>query len=130
MADPKSTPIDGFSTPLKEVEPPRTTEIEKAQEVIEYEPAAEVSPHVEVRKEQIEIPADLEEMGVTADETTKFPTHQDIKLPLSDEKIEKGLHQPVTSSFRWLAELCVYILKKAHLGLKNIHGKITRVANR
>lgn len=96
-------------------------------EVAEHEPAKEVKGFVKHRKEAIDVPPDLKSMGVSASAPTQFTTHTSIKLPISDDKVLQGLHAPITSSLRWLAELCLYILKKAHLTLKNVRGRVRRV---
>lgn len=89
----------------------------------------EVKKHVEVRPETIKIDEDLKKAGVIHTADIKFKDEKDFKLPIdiTDEKIVQGLDKPITSSWRWLAELCVYLLKQAHLGLKTVHGKIVRV---
>lgn len=115
----------------KEVEPTvRSPEPFLIQRVVEHEPEKEVSAFVQHRKENIEVPPDLVKMGVVATQTTTFPTYENVKLPLSDEKVVIGLKQPISSSFRWLAELAIYILKTMHLTLKKVHGKIVRVLKR
>jgi len=114
----------------KEVEPmvvSKETKEVGLQEVVEHEPEKEVSPFVQKRAESIKLPDDLKQVGVQSTETTQYPTYQDVKTPLSDEKIEVGRHAPPTSSFRWLAELAIYILRTAHLQLKIIHGHVVRV---
>lgn len=85
-----------------------------------------VKNHIEVKKENIELTPELEKAGLETTETSQFPTHKKIHLPISDEKIVAGMHQPITSSFRWLAMLAIYILKQAHLTLKVVHGKVIR----
>jgi hypothetical protein len=50
-----------------------------------------------------------------------------VSLPLSDDQIATGLKQSIWSSWRWLAQWCVRKLKQVHMGLKTIHGKLTRV---
>ncbi len=115
----------------KEVEPTSPSpEPLLIQRVVEHEPQKEVLEFVQHRAENIEVPEDLVKMGVETKQTTTFPTYQNVKLPLSDEKIIVGLHQPITSSFRWLAELMIYILKTMHLALKKVHGKIMRVVRK
>jgi hypothetical protein len=134
------TPIDelirqikktSYEPPLtKETEPPSRPEQEQkeARVVIEHkELDEEVKPHVQVREETMEVPPDLQQMGVAATPTTHFQTQQVTTTLIPDEKIVEGLHQPVSSSFRWLAELALYILKHAHITLKKVHGKIMRV---
>ncbi|MFN4213031.1 MAG: hypothetical protein ACK4FL_03680 [Microgenomates group bacterium] len=137
MTSKNFTPIDNLikkykaqlvSQP-KEVEPlAAQPEVGKIKEVIEYEiKDEEVKPFVSPRAETIKLPPDLKKLGLQPASTTKFPTYQNIKLPISDDKIIAGLHRPVTDSLRWLATLAVYLLKMAHLQLKVVHGKVVRV---
>jgi len=116
---------DGISLP-KEAEPV-TSEKFEVKEVVEHKVEEEVRPFVSPRHETIELPPDLKKLGLTSDPSTKFPSYQNIKLPISDEKIIVGLHAPVTSSLRWLATLAVYLLARVHLGLKVVGGKVVRV---
>ncbi len=97
------------------------------QEAVEHRPEKEVSTYVIPRAETIDLPPDLKRFGLQPVTTTQFPSYQNIKLPISDEKITVGLHAPITSSIRWLATLAVYLLHQAHLGLKTIHGRVVRV---
>ncbi|QQG44367.1 MAG: hypothetical protein HYW86_00390 [Candidatus Roizmanbacteria bacterium] len=127
------TPIDdiiangGYSSKEKEPAMVKSEPLE-IHEIVEHkEVDEEVKPHIEVKQENVKLPEDLTQAGVEAVETTQFPNLQKIKTPLSDEKILVGLHQPITSSFRWLATLAMHILKQAHLGLKVVHGKVMRV---
>jgi len=116
--------------PSKESEPiivKQENEQEQIQEVVEHKPEREVSTYVNPRAEIIDIPPDLKQFGLQPATTTQFPSYQNIKLPLSDEKITVGLHAPITSSIRWLATLALYLLRQAHLGLKIIHGRVVRV---
>lgn len=139
MAVKNYTPVDdlireikkSYTPPLtKEVEPLPHPEQEQKDTriVVEHkELDEEVKPHIQVHEEIIELPPDLQQMGVQAIPTAHFQTQQ-VHTPISDEDIIEGLHQPVSSSFRWLAELALYILKHANITLKTIHGKIMRVA--
>ncbi len=112
----------------KESEPIlRPAEKYEVKEAIEYEPEEEVKPFVQPRAETITLPPDIKKLGVQASTTTQFPTFQNVKTLISDDKIVSGLHQPVTSSIRWLATLALYILQQAHLTIKVVHGKILRV---
>lgn len=129
------TPIDDLvkkhKEPIskhKESEPiPKSSEKYEVKEAVEHQPEEEVRPFVQPRAETIKLPPDLKKMGLQPATTTQFPSYQNVKLPLSDDKIISGLHQPVTSSIRWLATLALYILQMAHLTLKKIHGKVVRV---
>ncbi len=35
-----------------------------------------------------------------------------INLPLTEAELKEGLHHKVFDAFRWLAEMCVYLIKK------------------
>ncbi len=119
---------DYASGHTKEVEPgPGSTESGAIREVVEAEPSAEVAPFVQARAETIKLPADVKKMGAVATNSTPiFKDEQVLKLPISDEKIIEGLKQPVTSSFRWFAELMRYLLRQAHLRLMVFKGKVVR----
>lgn len=121
----------GYSSPEEiEISAPATNKENIVHEVVEHKSAPEVAEYVNHRKETIELPKELKDAGVNPVNNPQFANYKPVNLPLSDEKIEQGTHAPVTSSFRWLSELCLYILKHAHLTLKNIHGKIVRVVVR
>ncbi len=83
--------------------------------------------HVEVKTDIPIIPADVAAAGVQASPTTSEVTSEVLSLPLPDDQIPADLKKPVSSGLRWLAEICMYMLKKAHLKLKEVHGKVTRV---
>ncbi len=121
--------VSSIASLFKEAEPtnlePEKIEIQESRE---QEPDEEVKQYVQVKSETIQLPPDLKQLGLHATPTTNFPTTQ-VTLPVSDDKIVEGLHQPVTSSWRWLAVLMVYILKQAHITLKKVHGQITRVVS-
>lgn len=110
----------------KEAEPAAKEKFE-VKEVVEHKVEEEVRPFVSPRQDTIELPPDLKKLGLQSVPSTQFPSYQNIKLPISDEKIVVGLKAPVTSSLRWLATLAVYLLKVAHLQLKVIHGRVVRV---
>ena len=115
------------SEPLKKETPEKRTVI---HEVVEHEPDKEVQPFLDHRKETVTVTDDLKKMGVNV--SIQEPVFKSevpvIELPISDEKIENGLHAKITSSLRWLAEFCLYRLRQAHLTLKKIHGRVFRVA--
>lgn len=79
-----------------------------------------------VRKETIEIPPAVRKLGVKpVGPATPVPTTPTVVLPLSDQQIVAA--GPVTAAISWLAAWCLRQLKKAHLVLKKVHGKIIRV---
>jgi len=62
--------------------------------------------------------------------SNQFSRLYDIKTPIADDKVLSGKNAPVTSSIRWLSELAIYILRKAHIKIKRIGGKAVRVMSR
>lgn len=85
---------------------------------------------VEVLKETIELPPDVKKLGVTPtgpSAPAAAATIPPVVLPISDQQVVAGLHVQILNSLRWLAEWCIKKLKKAHITLKNIHGKIIRI---
>lgn len=99
-------------------------------EVVEHEVEPRLKPYIKPRKEIPTVSPDIAKLGVASTASTSFPSYKSVNLPLSDDRVFQGLHAPVTTSLRWLAELCLYLLKQAHLTLKNIHGKVVRVGVR
>lgn len=79
----------------------------------------------------IELPPDVKKLGVSAAGSTMpvatTTTLPPVALPISDDQVVTGLHQHVTNALRWLSEWCIMRLKKAHVALKIVHGKIIRV---
>ncbi|KKQ01533.1 MAG: hypothetical protein US11_C0007G0026 [Candidatus Roizmanbacteria bacterium GW2011_GWA2_36_23] len=100
------------------------------KEAVEYEPDAETYPFVQKSHDTIVLPPDLQKLGLQPATTSQFSNYQNIKLPITDDQIVAGLHAPVTSSLRWLATFALYLLRKAHLGLKIIHGHAVRILRR
>ena len=114
---------------LKEQEPLVSSETGTIEEVyvdIELEPSLEAIG-VTKKSETIQLPPDVARMGVQAvgpNQPVAFTGV--IKLPLTDDQIIVGLHAQIVSSLRWLAEWCLRQLKKAHIHLKSMGGKIVR----
>lgn len=119
---------DGVTVSVpKETEPVPTIPREAlTHEVVEPPLSSETVSYVKPTEETITLPEELKKIGVENTSGLKHPSYEEIKLPISDEKVVSGQHAPLTSSFRWLASLCIYILKKAHLTLKIVHGKVIR----
>lgn len=118
-----------YSSFNKEVEPLVKKESFPIKEKVEHEiEDKEVASYIKIRPETIKLPEKIKQLGgQTKFTTSKFASYQSVNLPISDEKVVVGLKAPITSSFRWLATLAVYILKMAHLQLKVVKGKIVRV---
>lgn len=105
----------------------KTEEKYDYNEVVEHEPEEEIKSFVSPRAETISLPPDLKKLGLQPAGSSQFTTYQNVKLPISDDKVLVGIHQPITSSFRWLATLAIYILKRAHLALRTVGGKTVRI---
>lgn len=131
------TPIDHLlstgATPSLGVErqeaivSPKTFENAPMHEIVEHKPEQEVQEFVEHRPDVIEISPDLQSMGVESTGVSQFTTTQSVTLPLSDNAVITGLKAPYSSSLRWLSEFCLYLLRRAHMHLKMIHGRIMRI---
>ncbi|MCA9371825.1 hypothetical protein KC726_02910 [Candidatus Woesebacteria bacterium] len=121
----------------KETEP-RSIKHEGAEitpdiEFVDTEPKIEdkeVAEYVEIKKDTIELHPHLKKAGLQTVDASSLDTKHKIALPISDDKVVTGLHKPITSSYRWLAELCLFLLHQAHLTLKTIHGKVVRILQR
>lgn len=134
------------AVPASVSEPISTGSVEKAEpvggQIIESKPIAEiqeaakneqpsqqnVQDYVQVHSQVPIIPTDVAAAGVAVSPAVLAAQEPVIELPLADEQIPAALKKPVSSGIRWIAEICVYMLRKAHLKLKTIHGKVTRVA--
>lgn len=117
-----------------QVEAPISPEEEKAPEQeVSQEQHKELEQYVQAVDEtqKLKLADDLKKAGLkSVDEEQLPPSFQNVQLPLSDDKVIAGLNEPVTSSYRWLAEFALAILKHAHLGLKKVHGHVVRVVKR
>lgn len=72
---------------------------------------------IKVQPTTVTIPTNVQKMGVQpAGNQVPLPTTT-IVLPLTNDQITVGLHQSITSSFRWLAEWCVRKLKQLHTSI-------------
>ncbi|OGG14069.1 hypothetical protein A2773_07220 [Candidatus Gottesmanbacteria bacterium RIFCSPHIGHO2_01_FULL_39_10] len=103
---------------------------------IQAVPEVSVPPEVEkagvkAYTEKVEIPQVAQKLGVQPSAQSipvSIPTQSvPVVLPLSDDQVVRGLHQPILSALRWLSEWCIKQLKKAHMTIKFVHGKIMRV---
>jgi len=123
----KSSQIKADSVSASKESEPINLENVEIKEVVELETEEDIKPFIFPRRETIELPPDLKKLGLQATSNSQFSSYQNIRLPLSDDKVVVGLKEPVTSSKRWLATLAEYILAKANLSLKVVKGKVNRV---
>lgn len=97
------------------------------QETTEYKPSDEVKEFIKSRQAKVKLDTELKKAGVRERITLpKQRYYKTVHLPISDELVVRGLHASVMSSFRWLAEWAAYLLKKAHIILKTVHGHVVR----
>lgn len=83
---------------------------------------------VSVVRDHLDVPPDALAVGVRPSSVyTPVSTVPTITLPLDDVKIEQGLHQSILTSLRWLAEWCIFQLKRVHITLKVIQGRVRRI---
>ena len=112
----------------KEAEPVITTpKSHELHRVVEHEiKDEEVKPYVQSKHEEIKLTEEIKAIGAASQGHPKFTAYDQVKLPISDEKVVSGLRQSPATSLRWLAEFSQYLLKMMHLQLKVVNGKITR----
>ena len=125
----KPNPISSSQGSERIEHPLPTKPLESAplHEVVEHVVEHNIPEYIQEHKDVVELSPDVQSLGVESTGAPKFTTTQPIILPLSDDSIALGLKAPYSSSLRWLSEFCVYLLKRAHMHLKQIHGRIMRV---
>ncbi len=115
--------------------PKESEPLAKKNEVAPPIDRAETTPHhtignkttIQFKPTTISLPPDLSKIGLRSIDSEQLPEYARINLPITDDKILPGLKAPITSSLRWLATLAIYLLKRAHLGLKIVHGHVIRI---
>lgn len=86
------------------------------------------TPTIQIIPELPELDEELKAEGVELeDHDTIFVNSRKIDLPLPLERVDQGLHKPVTTGWRWLAELTKYILARFHIVIKKIGNKFRLV---
>ena len=112
-----------MSLPLKEIEKPIQEEpgVVQVVETTNTPEIQEISPHVEVlEKEDLTLTQNQKVVDINTREelVSDAAPRKEIKLPLTEQQMEKALHLKIIHSFRWLAEW----MKRA---LKIVGGKFT-----
>jgi hypothetical protein len=85
--------------------------------------------------QEYEIPKEVASAGVRVTNLGVKPAGQNIPnqtvstvvLPLTDDQIASGLHEGLSSSWRWFSEWCLRRMKQLHVVVKIVHGKLVRV---
>lgn len=121
------SPAGGFQKEQEPVGESDTGLLEEIGREMELGPELERAGVIK-HSEAINVPPDVKSMGVNVVGPAQpvSPTATTITLPLTDEQIAVGLHAQIVTSLRWLAEWCIRRLKKIHVHLKNIGGKVVR----
>ena len=122
-----------ISSSHKESEPmgkSLTIEAGDAKQEEKTETNAEEVSAQQSKEETMEISDDLKKIGLQVVDPVKFPTIDNVKLPISDENVMKWEKAPITSPRRWMSTLGIYILTRAHLALRIVHGHVVRVFRR
>lgn len=101
------------------VVPPKEKVFEEKVPIVEAGPPKEVGPEVKDWMERLETGEEIQlPKPITDDATgqiivdTPGPRQVEIKLPLTEADIQRGLHYEIVESVRWLAEWCKRLLKK------------------
>lgn len=120
-----SSDVDVDAAPhFKETEPVAPREVATVEEVAQEE-KSEVTDYIEELPEAPKLSKEEVEAGVSTGGTITLSDNKTIELPIPLEKLDEGLHKPVSSGWRWLAESVKFLLKRFHLMVVTIHGKLT-----
>lgn len=123
-----------FSGSHKETEPMgknlAVETIDAAQEQQPEKGIEDEQQYITEKKVELEISEDLRTIGLQTADPGKFPTIENVTLPVSDDKVIIWQKAPITSPRRWLSTLATYILSGAHLTLRVVHGHVVRVFRR
>lgn len=131
MSSPEGEPVPISPKPAE-----TTTSPDEQAEVdvtVEKDPDiedAEVGEYLKTQDTDPEIHPELKKAGLQTIQSDSLDEKHKVELPIPDEEVLAGLHKPITTSWRWLAEIALFMLKQAHLGLKTVHGHVVRVMQR
>jgi hypothetical protein len=125
-----SSPPSGGSSGAKEIEAVRTIPVETPA-VVEVGQEKPLAPEVaqsgvSIHPTTVQIPKTVAQLGVKTVGQAPQASVPKVSLPLTDDQIAQGLHQSITSSWRWLATWCVRRLKEVHVALRSAGGKVVR----
>lgn len=127
---PQNRPV-GFGAKEREIfERQDELQLEEIRKELEIAPEVKEAG-IEIRHEEIELPEPVAKMGVTQanDAASPLPATP-VSVPLADDTIIKGAGASVWASLTWLAHWCLRQLKKVHIKLKKVQGKIVRIATK
>lgn len=76
-------------------------------------PSEAAAAGVKLHPTTVTVPQPVASLGVKpVGDTATSQSAPTVTLPLNDDQIAKGLHQSITSSWRWLAEWCMRKIKQ------------------
>jgi hypothetical protein len=87
-------------------------EVEGYIEAIEKKPEIDQSVAPYVQSSQVPTPPPVTDQAGQVVMQPIEPVASPISLPLTEPEIQEGLHHPIIEAFRWLAEFCVFLIKK------------------
>lgn len=131
-AQPKIKQEEAVGSLAKErefVENRDAVQLEELRKEIELSPEVKESG-VELKSEEIELSQEIQKIGmevVGSDQSLVQPT---TNVPLQDNAIVGNQNSSVWLSLTWLAQWCLRQLKKAHVKLKKVHGKVVRIVTK
>ena len=130
-SSPESEPIPISPKPAETTSSPdQHTEVDVTVEKDPDIEDTEVGEYLKTQNTDPEIHPELKKAGLQTIHRDSLDKKHKIELPIPDEEVLEGLHKPINTSWRWLAEIALFMLKQAHLGLKMIHGHVVRVMQR
>ncbi len=128
---PQPTPVSAHVGAGRESEPVvGGAKVEMPAQPIKESPLSpEVQNYIKVQEDQkkMQLPQQLRNMGITAGHDEQPEVPQGPTMPMSDEQIAYGLHQPINNSVRWLATLMLYLLQQSHYTITTVKGRVRRV---
>lgn len=101
-------------------------QLEELRREIELAPEVKEAG-VELQHEEIELPPDIQQMGVEPAGPGQAVSQPTTTVPLQDDTIISKQKGSVWLSLTWLAQWCLRQLKKAHIKLKKVQGRIVRI---
>lgn len=115
--------VGGMAKEAETMRIPTQSEAPQATEAGQEESLSrEVSQSgVSLHPTTVQISKTIQQLGVkTVGQTPVVSTTPTVSLPLSDDQIAQGLHQSITSSWRWLATWCERRLKEIHTIVRSV----------
>lgn len=131
---PKPVSVSGTAGGVEREGPPIVSKEQSSSAGVETAPPPERESTESTAMPQqgvvVELPPDVKTLGGGTPAPVPVPAAPavpPVQLPVSDDTVARGLHADVANPLLWLAFWCVRKLKKAHVLLKVVQGKVVRV---